>query len=253
MAAKITGPTNSSPTVSSITEKLNQRGVVGPHNIFQRKTQTKADRETLDGRWRNESSAGFQQFSAGIQIPVDETGGSAKLAEIMWVMLNPAIFGRNIYFAHIDQSHYYDRNCEELLRDAARASGGKVPPICKNCLMFHNNECTYTLCHETFQLFKSDAEHFEQHKGKCNEDQKIQATKDGRRKQWHMTWALMHGKLLTQTCCKESIAETITLPQNDIDFKQGLRKVIDQHKTIVKSQNIYAANTTEINLLQYRH
>jgi hypothetical protein len=33
-----------------ITQTLNSRGLVGPHDLFQRKTQNKKDREILDGR-----------------------------------------------------------------------------------------------------------------------------------------------------------------------------------------------------------
>jgi hypothetical protein len=143
--------TSTTLTVPSLSEKirnaLKEKGYTGPHDIFQRKEQKTSDRQTLKGHWRNESQAGFQQFSVEISIPEDKLGASKKLAEIMWLMLNPRTFFRNIYFAHIDQSHFYGKVCEELLRDATGSTGSVISPMCKNCLMFHGEEkCQYFLC-----------------------------------------------------------------------------------------------------------
>ena len=118
--------------------------------------------------------------------------------------------------------------------------------------MSHQDQCQLTLHHETFQCYASDEEHDKHHQRKCNEDRKIQATKDGKRIQWHIIWGLMHGRLITQTCCKESVVDTIDLPQNDVDFSTGLRAIINEHKAIVKILNIQNAIMTDMRLLRFR-
>lgn len=165
----------------------------------------------------------------GIEVPKDESGASTKLAEIMWLMLNPGTFGRNIYSAHIDQSHFYDKGCEELIREATGSTGTIIPPRqCRNCLMFHEKEkCELYLCRETFQLFKAEATHDKHHHRKCGEDKVVQATKDGKRNQWHITWALMNGRLIKQLCCKQNVVKYASLPRNDIDFSKGMSRVIN--------------------------
>jgi hypothetical protein len=169
-------------------------------------------------------------------------------------MLNPGTFGRNIYFAHIDQSHFYDKGCEELIREATGSTGTIIHPRqCRNCIMFHEEEkCKFYLCRETFQLFKDETTHDQHHHRKCGEDKMIQATKDGKRNQWHITWALMNGRLITQLCYKQNMVKYVSLPQNNVDFTKGMRRVIEEQKSTIKSFNIANNNETQIQLLQLR-
>ena len=93
-------------TVHSLSEKirntLKEKGYTGPHDIFQHKEQKKSDRQTLNRHWRNESQAGFQQFSVGISILEDKSGASFGLCEIfiqfvMKTHLSPAMLPIQFY------------------------------------------------------------------------------------------------------------------------------------------------------------
>lgn len=101
-------------------------------------------------------------------------------------------------------------------------------------------------------MFEDQATYKEHHKGRCSsEDRKIQATKDGNQNQWHIIWVLMHGRLIIQTCCKENLVNFVSLPQNNVNFRMGMRRVINEQKGIIKTLNIANDNETRIQLLHY--
>ena len=128
--------TSASLTVYSLTNKsivtLNARDHVGPHNIFQHKNPK--PKRPPNARWKMEKQK--RRKLPTVQCwnfdPRRPNKRFRKASRDNVANAKPGVFGRNIYFAHIDQSHYYDKNCEEVLKEAASASGCDVPPMCRN-------------------------------------------------------------------------------------------------------------------------